>query len=98
MVLHKLLLVSALLYGNETLIYREKERSVIMSVRMDNIRGLLGIRRMTKVPNAEIKELCGLTKVLDERIDESVLLWFGHIERMVELLKGYMWKNVWVVA
>ena len=50
------------------------------------------------MPNAEIKELCGLTKLLDERIDESVLLWFGHIERMVELLKDYMWKNVWVVA
>ena len=47
MVLHKLLLVSALLYGSETLIYREKERSVIMTVKMDNIRGLLGIRRMT---------------------------------------------------
>ena len=32
---------------------------------MNNLRGLLGIRRMAKVPNALIKEL----------IDESVLMW-----------------------
>ena len=43
------------------------------SVQMDNIRGLLGIRRMDKVPNALIKQLCELTKYVDEKIDESVL-------------------------
>ena len=40
---------------------------------MDNLRGFLGIRRMDKVPNARIKELWGVKKVLDERIDEGVL-------------------------
>ena len=49
---------------------------------MDNLRGLLGIRRMDRVLNAWIKELCGVKKGLDERIDDSVLRWFGHVERM----------------
>ena len=49
---------------------------------MDNLRGLLGIRRMDKVPNARIRELCGGTKGLDEKIDEGVLWWFGHMERI----------------
>ena len=49
---------------------------------MDNLRGLLGIRRMDRVPNARIRELCGVKKGLDERIDEGVLRWFGHGERM----------------
>ena len=49
---------------------------------MDNLRGLLGIRRMYRVPNARIRELCGVKKGLDERIDESVLRWFAHVERM----------------
>ena len=40
---------------------------------MDNLRELLGIRRMDKVPNAQIREVCGVTKVVDERNDESVL-------------------------
>ena len=40
---------------------------------MNNLRGLLGIWRMDRVPNARIMELCGVKKALDERIDEGVL-------------------------
>ena len=49
---------------------------------MDNPRGLLGIRRMDRVPNAWIRELYGVRKGLDERIDEGVLWWFCHVERL----------------
>ena len=49
---------------------------------MDNLRGLLGIRRMDRVPNARIRELCGVTKGVDERIDEGVFQCFDHVERM----------------
>ena len=49
---------------------------------MDNLRGLLSIRKKDRVPNARIRELCGVRKGLDERIDESVLRWFDHVERM----------------
>ena len=48
---------------------------------MDNVRGLLGVRRMDRIPNAEIRELCGLKKGLDEMIDEGVLRSFWHGER-----------------
>ena len=34
------------MYGNETLLWKEKERSRIKAVQMDNLRGFLGIRRM----------------------------------------------------
>ena len=33
---------------------------------MDNLRGLLGIRSMDIIPNARIRELCEVTKGLDE--------------------------------
>ena len=49
---------------------------------MGNLRGLLVIRRMDKVPNARITELCGVTKGVGERIDEGFLRWFGNVERM----------------
>ena len=45
---------------------------------MDNLRCLLGIRRMDKVTNARIRALCEVTN----RIEESVLRWFGHLEKM----------------
>ena len=44
-VLHEVLLVSVLLYGNETMIWREKERSRIRALQMESLRGLLGIRK-----------------------------------------------------
>ena len=43
---------------------------------------------MDKVPNTRIRQLCGVTKGGDEKIDEGVLRWFGHVERM---------ENDWIV-
>ena len=42
----ELLLVPVLMYGSETMIWREKERSRIRAVQVDLIISLLGIRRM----------------------------------------------------
>ena len=60
---------------------------------MENLRGLLGIRRMNRVLNAQIKEMCGVVKDVDERIDEGVFCWFGHIKRMES---GRIVKRVYV--
>ena len=49
---------------------------------MNNLRGLLGVRRMDRVLNAQIRELCIVKKGLDEKIDEGVFWWFSHLERM----------------
>ena len=49
---------------------------------MDNLRGLLSIRRMYKVPNSRIRQLCRVTKGVNEKIDEGILRWFCHVERM----------------
>ena len=62
-----------LMNGSEKMIWKEKERSRIRAVQMDNLRGLLDIRRVDKVPNGRIMELCRVTKGVDERIDEGVL-------------------------
>ena len=59
------------------LLWKDKERSRIRVVQRDNLRRLLGIRRMDRALNAQIKELCGLKKWPDERIDEGVLQWRG---------------------
>ena len=62
-----------LTYVIETTIWKEKEKFKIRAVQMDNLRGLLCIRRMDKVPNARIRQLCGVRKGVDEKIDEAVL-------------------------
>ena len=60
--MHKSFLVAVLMYGIETIIWEEKERSRIRVLQMDNLRSFLGILRMNKVPNARIRELCGVKK------------------------------------
>ena len=52
----------------------------LFNVYMDTV--LLGIRRMDKVPNARISQLCGVTKDADEKIDKGVVRWFDHGERI----------------
>ena len=47
--MHESLLVSILTYGSETLIWREKKRTRIRAVQIDNLKSLLGIRRIDKV-------------------------------------------------
>ena len=68
--LHEALLMLILLYGYETMMWR-KAKFRIRAIQMDNLRGVLDIRRMDSVPNAWITELCGV----DEKID-------GHIEKI----------------
>ena len=48
---------------------------------MDNLRGLLGIRRKVRVPNARTRELCKTMNGVNKWTDEDVLwcsaMWRG---------------------
>ena len=57
-VLHESLTVNVLTYGSETIIWREKKWSRIKAVHMDNLRGLLDIRRTDEVMNTRIRRSC----------------------------------------
>ena len=50
----------------------------IRAVEVKNLRGLSGIKKIDRIPNAQIMELCGMKKGVDGRIDEGVLRWFCH--------------------
>ena len=54
--LHETLLVPVLMYGSETMLWKEKERYRVRAVQMNNLGGLLGIRRMDRFPNVRIRE------------------------------------------
>ena len=62
--------------------YGKKETARIRAAQMDNVRGVLGIKRTDRVQNEWIRELCRVRKGWNVGIDESVLRWLGHIERM----------------
>ena len=52
--------------------YGRKRRDLVRVVQMDNLRGLLSMDK-------------GIVrkKGLDERIDQGMLWWFSHVERMI---------------
>ena len=56
-----------------------EEISRIRAVQINNLKGLLGIRRVDRFLNVWIRELCRVKKGVDERIDEGVLWWFSHV-------------------
>ena len=62
-VLHEALFIPVLIHGR---------RRRIRAVQIGNLRGLLGIKRMDKVPNAQIRELYGVMKGMNETIEGVV--------------------------
>ena len=76
------LVVPVLMYGSKAMLWKEKKKSRIRDAQINIIKGLVGIRRVNRVPNAWIREFYGVTKGVDDRIDEGVLHRFGHVERM----------------
>ena len=61
-VLYESLLVLVLMHVKGTKVRSEKERSRVRVEQMDNLGGLVGIRRIEILPNAWVGELCGLKK------------------------------------
>ena len=41
-------------------------------MQMDNLRGLLGIKKINSMQNVQVRERREVTKVVDERINERV--------------------------
>src|SRR5678815_2338385 len=56
-VLHEGMLLLVLLYSSETMVWNKKYRSKVQRVQMDNLRGMLGVRRIDKKRNERIREL-----------------------------------------
>ena len=77
-VLHETFLVPVLIYASETMLWKEKERSSIRAVQIYNLKVLPGIRS----PKCMDKKVMLTDEGVDERIDEGLLWWFIHVERM----------------
>ena len=51
---------------------------------MKFLRSLVGVMRMDRVRNEEVRRRDGIERELMSRADQRVLRWFGHVERMDE--------------
>ena len=51
---------------------------------MKCLRSLVGVSRMDRVRNEEVRRRAETERELASRADQRVLRWFGHVERMDE--------------
>ena len=63
---------------------RSAERRKVNVLEMKWLRSLVGVSRMDRVRNGEVRRRAGIERELASRADQRVLRWFGHVERMDE--------------
>ena len=51
---------------------------------MKCLRSMVGVSRMDRVRNEEVRRRAGIERELMSRADQRVLRWFGHMERTDE--------------
>ena len=64
--------------------YESAERMKVNAIEMKRLRSLVGVSRMDRVRNEEVRRRAEIERELASRADQRVLRWFGHVERMDE--------------
>ena len=72
----------SLLYGCEVWTLKVRERKGMEAVEVNCLRNICGLRRIDRVLRLEIRRKCEKNVSVSQRIDQDVLRWFGHVERM----------------
>ena len=82
--LYEGVIVPTALYEAEAWGMRSAERRKANVLEMKCLRSLVGVSRMDRVRNEEVRRRAGIERELETRADRRVLSWFGHVERMDE--------------
>ena len=61
---------------------RSAEKRKVNVLEMKCLRRLVGVSRMDRVRNEELRRKAGIERKLASRADQRVLRWFGHVEKM----------------
>ena len=59
---------------------RSAERRTVNALEMKCLRSLVGVSRMERVRNEEVRRRAGIEMELASRADQRVLRWNGHVE------------------
>ena len=79
---YELVILPTALYGAEAWGIRSAESRKVNVLEMKCLRSLVGVSRMDRVRNEEVRRRAGIKMELASRADQKVLRWFGHVERM----------------
>ena len=76
---------------------RSDERRKVNVLDMKCLRSLVGVSRMDRVRNEEVRRKAGIEMELASRADQRVFRWFGHVERIDDyrMAKGVDGRSQW---
>ena len=77
-------IVPTAFYGAETWGMRSAERRKVNVPEMNCLRSLVGVSRMDRVRNEEVRRTAGIERELASRADQRAFRWFAHVEKMDE--------------
>ena len=80
--LYEGVIVPTALYGAEVWGMRSAERRKVDVLEMKCLRSLVGVLRMDRVRNEEVRRRAGIEMELVSRADQRVLRCFGHVEKI----------------
>ena len=60
------------------------ERKKVNVLQIKCLRSLVGVLRMDRVRNEEVRRRAGIERKLASRADQRVLRWVGHVKRVVD--------------
>ena len=63
---------------------RSSQRRKVTVLEMKCLRSLVGVSRMDRGRNEEVRRSAGIQRELASRVDQRVSRWLGHMERMHE--------------
>ena len=95
-VLYEKVIVPTVMYGSELWGMKVSERQRLNVFEMRCLRSMAGVSRMDRVRNEVVRQRTDVNGTLANRVDRSVLRWFGHMERMEDerLVKRVMKARV----
>ena len=82
--LYEGVIVPTALYGADAWGMRSTERRKVNVLEMKCLRSLVGVSRMDRVRNEQVRRRAAIERELASREDQRVLRRFGHVERMDE--------------
>ena len=86
--------LSVLLYSSETWTMTKADLMTLETFQMCALRAILGVSRLQRLRNMDIREVCCRQPTIDNSIRLRRLRWLGHVARMpAGRLCGSIWRN-----
>ena len=95
--LYERVIVPTALYGAEAWGMRSAERRKMNVLEIKCLRSLVGVSRMDRVRNEEVRRRAGIKMELASGADQSVLRWFGYVLRMDDTRRSCNISNAYYI-